>query len=141
MKRIDDLQYKNLKIIQDTDGFCFGIDSVILTEFAKKDMKKNKKIVDLGAGTGILGILLAKKVEAFEIIGVEVQKDVAEMAQKSVELNNLQNIIKIINEDIHSLTLEKNTFDYVIQILRIKEKEQVLLITQIKKLYLGMKQL
>jgi len=114
MKRIDDLQYKNLKIIQDTDGFCFGIDSVILTEFAKKDMKKNKKIVDLGAGTGILGILLAKKVEAFEIIGVEVQKDVAEMAQKSVELNNLQNIIKIINEDIHSLTLEKNTFDYVI---------------------------
>lgn len=114
MKRIDDLQYKGLKIIQDTDGFCFGIDSVLLTEFAKKDMKKNKKIVDLGTGTGILGILLAKKVEAFNIIGVEVQKDVANMAKESVELNNLQNIMKIVNEDIHSLTLAKNSFDYVV---------------------------
>lgn len=114
MERIDDLQYKGLKIIQDTEGFCFGIDSVLLTEFAKKDMKKNKKIVDLGTGTGILGILLSKKVDPFKIIGVELQKDVAEMAKKSVELNNMQNIMEIINEDIHLLTLEKNSFDYII---------------------------
>lgn len=113
MERIDDLQYKGLKIIQNTEGFCFGIDSVLLTEFAK-DMKKNKAIVDLGTGTGIIGILLTKKVEASKVIGVELQKDVAQMAKRSVELNNLQNVMQIINEDVHSLSLEKNSFDYIV---------------------------
>lgn len=113
MERIDDLQYKGLKIIQNTDGFCFGVDSVLLTEFAK-DMKKNKTIVDLGTGTGIIGILLSKKVEASKVIGIEIQKDVAEMASRSVELNNLQNIMQILNEDVKSLSLEKNSFDYVV---------------------------
>ena len=113
MERIDDLQYKGLKIIQNTEGFCFGIDSVLLTEFAK-DMKKHSSIVDLGTGTGIIGILLSKKVEASKIVGVEVQKDVAQMAKRSVELNNLQNIMSIVNEDIQNLSLEKNSFDYVV---------------------------
>ena len=113
MERIDDLQYKGLKIIQNTEGFCFGIDSVLLTEFAK-DMKKNSSIVDLGAGTGIIGILLSKKAEASKIVGVEVQNDVAQMAMRSVELNNLQNIMSIVNEDVQSLSLEKNSFDYVV---------------------------
>ena len=113
MERIDDLQYKGLKIIQNTDGFCFGIDSVLLTEFAR-DIKGNKKVVDLGTGTGILAILLSKKTSPFKVIGVEVQVDVAEMAKRSVKLNKLENVIEIVNEDIHSLTLEKNTFDYII---------------------------
>lgn len=113
MERIDDLQYKGLKIIQNTEGFCFGIDSVLLTEFAK-DMKKNKTIVDLGTGTGIIGILLTKKVEASKVIGVELQKDVAQMAKRSVELNNLQNVMQILNEDVHSLSLKKNSFDYIV---------------------------
>ncbi len=113
MERIDDLQYKGLKIIQNTDGFCFGVDSVLLTEFAK-DMKKHSSIVDLGTGTGIIGILLSKKVEASKIIGVEVQKDVAKMAKRSIELNNLQNVMSIVNEDVQNLSLEKNSFDYVV---------------------------
>ena len=113
MERIDDLQYKGLKIIQNTDGFCFGVDSVLLTEFAK-DMKKNKTIVDLGTGTGIIGILLSKKVEASKVIGIEIQKDVAEIASRSVELNNLQNTMQILNEDVKNLSLEKNSFDYVV---------------------------
>ena len=113
MERIDDLQYKGLKIIQNTEGFCFGVDSVLLTEFAK-DMKKHSEIVDLGTGTGILGILLSKKVEASKIIGVELQKEVADMAKRSVRLNNLQNVMQIINEDIQNLSLNKNSFDYVV---------------------------
>ena len=113
MERIDDLQYKGLKIIQNTDGFCFGIDSVFLTEFAK-DMKKNSTIIDLGTGTGIIGILLTKKVEAKQVIGVEIQKDIADMAKRSIEHNNLQNTMQIINEDICSLNLEKYSFDYVV---------------------------
>ena len=62
-ERIDDLQYKGLKIIQNIKSFCFGIDAVLLSDFAK-DMKKNEKIVDLCTGTGIIAILLAGKTNA-----------------------------------------------------------------------------
>ncbi|KXZ40634.1 tRNA1Val (adenine37-N6)-methyltransferase [Alkalithermobacter thermoalcaliphilus JW-YL-7 = DSM 7308] len=100
-ERIDDLQIKNLKIIQDKSGFCFGIDAVLLANFAK--IKKDAKVVDLGTGTGIIPILLAGKSKAKEIIGVEIQKQVADMAQRSVKLNNLEDKIKIINEDLKNL--------------------------------------
>lgn len=113
MERIDDLNYEGLKIIQNTEGFCFGIDSVLLTEFAL-DIKKESKIVDLGTGTGILGILLSKKVNPSKIYGVEIQKEVAEMAKRSVELNSLENIIEIINEDINKINLKNNYFDVVV---------------------------
>jgi len=102
MERIDDLQYENLKIIQNTDGFRFGIDSVLLTEFAR-DIKNGCKMVDLGTGTGIISILLSKKVKPKEIIAIEKQAEVADMARRSVELNELQNQIKIINCDIKDL--------------------------------------
>ena len=113
MERIDELNYENLKIIQNTDGFCFGIDSVLLTEFAR-DIKKQSKIVDMGTGTGVLAILLSKKVDAKKIYGIEIQKDVAEMANRSVKLNSLENVIEIINEDINKINLENNSFDAVV---------------------------
>lgn len=114
MERIDDLQYKGLKIIQNPEWFCFGIDSVLLTEFAK-DMKKNRIIADLGTGTGIISILLSKKVEAKKIYGVEFQQDVAQMAKRSVKLNNLEDKVEILNEDVGNLiSLKNNTMDYVI---------------------------
>ena len=113
MERIDELNYENLKIIQNTDGFCFGIDSVLLTEFAR-DIKKQSRIVDMGTGTGVLAILLSKKVDAKKIYGIEIQKDVAEMANRSVKLNSLENVIEIINEDINKINLENNSFDAVV---------------------------
>ena len=90
-ERIDDLQYKGLKIIQNNDGFCFGIDSVLLSDFAK-NIKANSKVVDLGTGSGVIGLLLCKKTRLKEIVGVEIQEDVAEMAKRSIKLN-LLNII------------------------------------------------
>lgn len=113
MERIDDLQFENLKIIQDTDGFRFGIDSVLLTEFAR-DIRKRSKIVDLGTGTGILGILLSKKVFPTKILGIEKQKEVADMAKRSINLNSLEHIFEIINCDIMDLKLEKNYYDVVV---------------------------
>ena len=113
MERLDDLQFSGLKIFQDTEGFRFGIDSVLLTEFAR-DIKKGSKIVDLGTGTGVIGLLLTKKVEANEVIGIEKQEEVCKLTQKSIEINNLQNIFKLINCDIKDLKLNKNYYDVVI---------------------------
>ena len=114
-ERIDDLQINNLKIIQNKNGFCFGIDSVLLSDFAK-DIKKGASVIDLGTGTGIISFLLLAKNNITHITGVEVQKDVAEMAQRSIELNNLQNKFDIINcdiKDIFSYT-EKEKYDVVV---------------------------
>ena len=113
MERLDDLQFSGLKIFQDTEGFRFGIDSVLLTEFAR-DIKKGSKIVDLGTGTGVIGLLLTKKVNANEVIGIEKQEEVCKLTQKSIEINNLQNIFKLINCDIKDLKLNKNYYDVVI---------------------------
>ena len=101
-ERIDDLEIKNMKIIQNKDGFCFGIDSVLLSDFAK-EIKDNSKVVDLGTGTGILGILLCAKTNLKEILGVEIQEEVANMAQRSIELNNLKNRFKILNDNIKNI--------------------------------------
>lgn len=105
-ERIDDLEFKNLKIIQNTKGFCFGIDSVLLSDFAK-GIKKNSTVVDIGTGTGIISILLSAKTDIKKIYGVEIQEDVANMAKRSVELNHLEDKIEIINTNI------KNIFDFL----------------------------
>ncbi len=114
-ERIDDLEFKNLKIIQNKDGFCFGMDSVLLSDFAK-EIKKNSSIADLGTGTGILAILLSGKTQDTQIVGVEIQKEVAEMANKSILLNNLENRIQIICEDIKNLKAkyEQGSFDAIV---------------------------
>ena len=114
-ERIDDLEFKNLKIIQNTKGFCFGIDAVLLSDFAK-NIKKNAKVLDLGTGTGIISILLCGKTNLEKIVGVEVQKEVANMAKRSSKLNNLENKFEIINENIINLDniYERNFFDVII---------------------------
>ena len=105
-ERIDDLEYKGLKIIQNKKGFCFGVDSVLLADFAK-DIKNNSSVVDIGTGTGIISLLLSKKTSLKKIYGVEIQEDVAEMAKRSVELNKLEDKIEIINSNI------KDVFKYI----------------------------
>jgi len=114
-ERIDDLQINNLKIIQNKNWFCYGIDSVLLSDYAKK-IKNNSKILDLGTGTGIISILLTAKINPQKIIGVEIQKEIAEMAQRSVILNNLEDKISILNEDIKNLDkiLEKEYYDAIV---------------------------
>ncbi len=113
-ERIDDLQYKGLKIIQNKDGFCFGIDAVLLANFAK-NMKRKNVVVDLCTGTGIVAILLSGKTDAKRIIGVEIQEESAEMAKRSVELNSLQDRVEIINEDLKKLKpiIESGSVDTV----------------------------
>lgn len=114
-ERIDDLEYKGLKIIQKEDGFCFGIDAVLLSDFAK-EIRSNSEVLDLGTGTGILSILLSAKTNLKKIYGIEIQEEVADMAKRSVELNQLGEKIEIINKSIKELneTFEKNLFDAIV---------------------------
>ncbi len=123
-ERIDDLEYKGLKIIQNKDGFCFGIDSILLSDFAK-NIKKGAKVLDLGTGTGIIATLLCGKTELSEIIGIEVQKEVAEMAKRSIQLNHLEDKFKMIQDNILNLNnyFEKNTFDVIVTNPPYKKKE------------------
>ncbi len=114
-ERIDDLGLANLKIIQNEKNFCFGIDAVLLSDFAK-GIKKGAKVVDLGTGSGIIATLLCGKTELEEIIGVEIQKDVSDMAKRSIELNNLQNRFKILNEDLKKIDtiISKQSIDVIV---------------------------
>lgn len=97
-ERLDDLQCKDYYIIQDPKRFCFGVDAVFLSNFVKA--KSGSRILDLGTGTGIIPILLAAKTQAEHITGLEIQEESAEMAQRSVVFNHLEERIKIIQGDI-----------------------------------------
>ncbi len=112
-ERIDDLQINGLKIIQDPNCFCFGIDAVLLANFAA--LKKNSRVVDLGTGTGIIPILLAGKNPTSQVVAVEIQEKMAEMASRSVRLNNLESRIKVLNMDLREAqgVLEANMYDAV----------------------------
>lgn len=114
-ERIDDLEFKGLKIIQNTEGFCFGIDSVLLSDFAK-EIKEGSMVLDLGTGTGIIPVLLCGKTKLNKIIGVEIQEEVAEMAKRTIKLNNLENRFEVLNENILNLNkyFENQTFDAIV---------------------------
>lgn len=114
-ERIDDLEFKNLKIIQNKKGFCFGMDAVLLSDFAK-NIKRDATVLDLGTGTGIIPILLCGKTELKKVIGVDIQEDVANMAKKSILLNNLENKFEILNCNIKELNKIYNnqTFDVIV---------------------------
>lgn len=113
-ERIDDLQLRGLKIIQDIHGFCFGVDAVLLADFA--DIKRNQKVLDIGTGTGIIPILLAGKTQAKSIIGLEIQDTMAEMATRSVILNDLQDRVNIVCGDIKKYNeyFTKSSFDVIV---------------------------
>lgn len=97
-ERIDDLQRNHLKIIQSPEKFCFGMDAVLLTGFAV--VKRNEHVIDLGTGTGIIPILLEAKTQGLHFTGLEIQQESADMAHRSVLLNQQQNKIDIRVGDI-----------------------------------------
>ena len=97
-ERLDDLQIGGLMIYQNPEAFCFGMDAVLLSGFARADAGEN--VLDLGTGNGILPLLLAAKTQAAHITGLEIQKESAELAVKSVKYNHLQERIDIICGDV-----------------------------------------
>ena len=112
-ERIDDLQRNGYRIIQKKKGFCFGMDAVLLSGFAQ--VKEGEVAVDLGTGTGIIPILLEAKTKGKHFTGLEIQEEVAEMAGRSVRLNQLENRVDIVRGDIReaSRLFGKASFDVV----------------------------
>lgn len=97
-ERIDDLERNGYHIIQDAKRFCFGMDAVLLSGFAR--VKDGARVLDLGTGTGIIPILLEAKTGAAHLTGLEIQEDSADMARRSVRLNGLEDKIDIVTGDI-----------------------------------------
>ena len=97
-ERLDDLQLSGLKIIQNPDKFCFGMDAVLLSGFVRT--RKGDLLLDVGTGTGILPLLLSAKTECAHLTGLEIQEESADMARRSVALNHLEEKISIVTGDI-----------------------------------------
>lgn len=112
-ERIDDLQRNDLKIIQSKDKFCFGIDAVLLSDFA--EVRKNEKVLDIGTGTGIIPILLTAKSNGLSFTGLEIQNESAKMAERSVAINHLEDKVSIVNGDIKDALkyFERESFNVI----------------------------
>lgn len=112
-ERIDDLERNGYKIIQNSEKFCFGMDAVLLSGFA--NVKTNESVLDLGTGTGIIPILLEAKTEGKSFAALEIQKESADMARRSVMLNDLTDKIRIVDGDIKeaSQIFGRASFDVV----------------------------
>ena len=113
-ERLDDLQVGGLKIIQDKTKYCFTSDSAILANFVSA--KRTDKVCEIGTGTGVISILLTIKQNPEKIYAFEVQKETAELAQRNVELNLLNEKIEIINAPIQDFEkfVKRESFDVVV---------------------------
>lgn len=97
-ERLDDLQINGYEIIQHPGKFCFGMDAVLLANFAC--VKQKECALDLGTGTGIIPILLTAKTEGMHFTGLEIQEESADMARRSVAHNHLEEKVDIVTGDI-----------------------------------------
>ena len=115
-ERLDDLQRNGLYVIQDESKFCFGMDAVLLSGFAAEHMPKAcKAALDLCTGGGIIPLLLSAKTDVCHITGIELQAGMADMAQRSVRMNSLEEKIRIITGDIKQAAehIDAASFDVV----------------------------
>ena len=97
-ERLDDLQRSGYHIIQNPKKFCFGMDAVLLSGFAKA--KPGDNVLDIGTGTGVIPILMAAKTKAGHFTGLEIQHESADMAMRSIRYNHLEERISIVEGDI-----------------------------------------
>ena len=97
-ERLDELHRNGWQIIQNSHKFCFGMDAVLLSGFAR--VKTGERVLDLGTGTGIIPILLRGKTEGRDFTGLEIQEESADMARRSVAYNHLEESVSIVTGDI-----------------------------------------
>ncbi len=113
-ERLDEIGFGGLKLIQKPQDFCYGLDAVLLADFAAKTAKKKSSVIDLGTGTGIVPVILSRKTSAMRICGVEIQEDSYERAVRNIELNGLEDRLDMICCNIKNLDAGlKSSFDMV----------------------------
>ena len=101
---LDELGHGHIRVIQKAWGYRFSVDAVLLADFAAKAGWPDKaRVVDLGTGSGIISLLMAKKLTSACFTGVELQEEMAEMATRSVRLNGLQSRVEIVNADVRDI--------------------------------------
>lgn len=112
-ERVDCLQRKGYQIIQDPGKFCFGMDAVLLSDFAKAG--EDDRVLDIGTGTGIIPILMEARYGGSRYTGLEIQPESADMATRSVALNRLEDKITIVTGDIKEAEtyFEAASFDVI----------------------------
>ena len=102
---LDTFSRKSIKVLQKKTGYRFSIDAVLLSQFVR--IRNNDRVIDLGTGCGILPLLLCRDTKAHSFVGVEIQKGLAELAKRNVNLNHFQDWISILHNDFRRL---KNIF-------------------------------
>lgn len=108
---LEELESVSCKIIQKKKGFRFTVDSILLVNFL--NLRKNSRLLDIGTGTGIMPLLLSKKEELDEIVAIEIEETIAKMFERTLEINDLEKKIKLINIDLKEFKVE-NTFNTII---------------------------
>ena len=127
-ERLDDLQVKGYEIIQKPGRFCFGMDAVLLSSYAK--VNRGERALDLGTGTGILPILLEAKNPGLHYTGLEVQEESADMARRSVAHNGLENKIDIVTGDIKEAShiFGNDSYEVIVSKKFLTKEDHVLII-------------
>lgn len=111
MKKLDYLPRTNIKMIHVDRSYSFGVDSIILGDFAR--MKKGKTALDIGAGSGVLSFLTNSLYQLKKVYAVEIQKAKADLLRENIALNNIENI-ELINKDLNKIDFKENSLDYII---------------------------
>lgn len=112
-ERIDKLHRNNYVIIQNKSNFCFGVDAVLLSHFARAN--EGEIVMDICTGTGIIPILMSAKTKAKKFDAIDIQENLVKMAQKSIKINNLENKVNIFHCDVKNILnkFEKNSYDLI----------------------------
>lgn len=113
-ERLDAIGFGDLQLIQKPSEFCYGVDAVLLADFAK--LKKGVRAVDLGTGTGIIPLILSHKTDASEIWGVEIQEEPWKRAVRNAKCNGVEDRLRFILGDVKDIEkiLGTGTFDAVL---------------------------
>ncbi len=111
---LEDLSWENLKIIQKKKGYRYSMDSILLAHFCQ--LKNGNGVIDLGTGNAIIPLILARRNLTIQIVGVEIQVELIDMAHRNILINEMENRISLFHRDVRELTghFEKATFDVAI---------------------------
>lgn len=111
MRKLDYIPKTNIKMIHVDKSYSFGIDSILLMDFAK--MRKNKSLIDIGSGSGILALGSNSLYKLKKVTAIEIQEEKAKLLKENIKLNEIENI-EVINDDLNKVQMNPNTYDYII---------------------------